>query len=140
MISFLNITSNGKSIIVSFCFESITFNFFLYWFCLLLQKSARSRLQMSLKIFKFSFFIINTYLSWDSLHQSSIGERAGSADGISFRLIIPPRFESFIISGTAFDSPPAPTSWILSIIFFESGYCVQDFLGTTLHFCISALN
>ena len=49
-----------------------------------------------------------------------MGDRLRSATGIKLKSIATPKLQSFANSGMAFESPPAPTSWMNSIRFGDS--------------------
>ena len=72
----------------------------------------RSRRQIASSVANPSSRTASTKRSWASLHQISIGERAESALGTARKSKRPPTPASRTSSGSAFESPPAPTSWI----------------------------
>ena len=70
----------------------------------------RSRSHSSFSTSRPCSVVPRTKRSWDSLHQISIGERLGSAQGMLLSSKVPPKPESWTSSGRALASPPAPTS------------------------------
>ena len=80
-----------------------------------------------------------THRSWASLHHSAMGDRLLSAE-MTFRSSKrAPRSQSCTISGTALLSPPAPTSWMLSIG-LSSPIAVQASMTSWHRRCISGLS
>jgi hypothetical protein len=65
-----------------------------------------------------------------------------SSSGTLRRSKVAPRLASLVISGKAFERPPAPTSWIemigLALAQLPAG--VDDFLGPAFHLRIAALD
>ena len=86
--------------------------------------------------------IARTYRSCASLHQTSRGVIPGSSFGAARKSMRAPRCEPCAISGSAFDRPPAPTSWIERIGFVgaERPAPVDHLLRAPLNLRVAALD
>ena len=98
----------------------------------------RSRSQACLNLGRSCGETATTYRSCASLHQISRGDMPVSSTGISLRDTRAPRPAACTISGTALDSPPAPTSWI-ETIGLASPSCQQRSITCCARRWISAL-